>query len=99
MKEEFNIVVTKIKSRKAASLNEIFSEVWKTRKFDDLLLGFCNAICKQNTIERWTKACIFLFLKKGNLGITKNYRYMTLTSIIVKVYNALLIICIKPKIV
>ena len=53
--EELIIVLTKIKSRKAASLDETLPEVWKTRKFDDLLLHFCNAGYKQNTIEKWTK--------------------------------------------
>ena len=33
--EELNIVLTKIKTRKAAGLNEIPLEVWKIRKFDD----------------------------------------------------------------
>ena len=34
-------LLTKIKNRKAAGLNEIPPEVWKTRKFDDLLLQGC----------------------------------------------------------
>ena len=36
--EELNWVLRKIKNRKAAGLDEIPSEVWKTRKFDDILL-------------------------------------------------------------
>ena len=36
--EELNVVLTKIKRRKAAGLNEIPSEVWKTRKFENVLL-------------------------------------------------------------
>ena len=35
--EELDVVLTKIKNRKAANLDEIPPEVWKTRKFDDLL--------------------------------------------------------------
>ena len=41
--EKLDVVLTNIKNRKAAGL-EIPSEVWKTRKFDDLLLRNCNAI-------------------------------------------------------
>ena len=38
-KEELNAVLTEIKSRKATGLDdEIPAEVWKTRKFDDILL-------------------------------------------------------------
>ena len=36
MKEEPDVVLTKIKNRKAAGLDQILSEVWKTRKFDNL---------------------------------------------------------------
>ena len=36
--------------------------------------------------------------KKDDLGNTKNYRCITLTGITTKVYNALLLNCIKPEI-
>ena len=35
-------------NRKAAGLNEIPPEVWKTRQFDDTLLRHCNAVYNQN---------------------------------------------------
>ena len=35
--EELNSVLRKIKNRKAAGLDEIPPEVWKTRQFDDIL--------------------------------------------------------------
>ena len=36
--QELDVVLTKIKNRKAAGLDEIPPGVWKTRKFDDILL-------------------------------------------------------------
>ena len=36
--KELDILLTKLKSRKVAGCNEILPEVWKTKKFDDLLL-------------------------------------------------------------
>ena len=36
------------------------------------------------------KGCILPFPKKGDLGLVKNYRGITLTSIAPKIYNALL---------
>ena len=36
--EELNSVLRKIRNRKAAGLDEIPPEVWKTRQFDDILL-------------------------------------------------------------
>ena len=90
MQEELNSLPRKIKNRKAAGLDEIHPEVWKTREFDDILLNYCNAIFNQNTIDRWTKECILPFPKKGDLGIAKNYQGISLTSIVTKIYNALL---------
>ena len=44
------------------------------------------------------KGCILTFPKKGDLGLAKNYRDITLTSIAAKIYNALLRNHIEPKI-
>ena len=96
--EELNSILRKIKNRKAAGLDEIPPEVWKTRKFDDILLRDCNAVNNQNPIDRWMKRCILPFPKKGDLGLAKNYRSITLTSIAAKIYNALLRNHIEPKI-
>ena len=52
-KEELDSVLRKIKNRKAAGLDEISPEVWKTRQFDDILLRQCNAVYNHNRIERW----------------------------------------------
>ena len=95
---ELDSVLRKIKNGKAAGLDEIPPEVWKTRQFDDILLRHCNAVYNQNPIDRWTKGCILPFPKKGDLGLAKNYRGITLTSIAAKIYNALLRNRIEPKI-
>ena len=42
--EKLNIVLRKIKNRKAVGLDEIPLEVWRTRKFDDLLLRYSNTV-------------------------------------------------------
>ena len=44
------------------------------------------------------KGCILPFPKKGDLGLAKNYRSITLTSIAAKIYYALLRNTIEPKI-
>ena len=87
-----------IKNSKSAGLDEIPPEVWKTRQFDDILLRHCNAVYNQNPIDRWMKGCILPFPKKGDLGLAKNYRGITLTSIAAKIYNALLRNRIVPQI-
>ena len=96
--QELNLILRKMKNRKAAGLDEIPPEVWKTRQFDDILLWHWNAVYNQNPIDRWMKGCILPFPKKGNLGLAKNYRGIALTSIAAKIYNALLRNHIEPKI-
>ena len=44
------------------------------------------------------KGCILPFPKNGDLGLAKNYRGITFTSIAGKIYNALLRNCIEHKI-
>ena len=97
--QELDSVLRKIKNRKAAGLDEIPPEVWKTRQFDDILLRHCNAVYNQNPMDRWMKGCILPFpQKKGDLGLAKNYRGTTLTFIAAKIYNTLLRNRIEPKI-
>ena len=88
MPEKLDSVLRKIKNRKAAGLDEIPPEVWKTRKFDDIQLRHSNAVYYQNPIDRWMKGCILPFPKKGALGLAKNYRGIILPSIAAKIYNA-----------
>ena len=96
--EELDSVLRKIKNRKPAGLDEIPPEVWKTRQFDDILLRHCNAVYNQNPIDRWMKGCILPFPKKADVGLAKNYRGITLTSIAAKIYNVQLRNSIKTKI-
>ena len=64
-KEGLDSLLKKIKNRKAARLDDIPPEVWKTRQFDDILLQQCNAVYSQNRIERWMDGCILPFPKKA----------------------------------
>ena len=41
----------------------------RTNGFDDIIIRLCNVVNKRNT---WTKGYVLSFLKKGDLGITKN---------------------------
>ena len=65
----------------------------------DNLTTYCSDTVMQLIIKtRWMKGCILPFLQKGDLRLAKNYRGITLTSIAAKIYNALLLHCIEPKI-
>ena len=95
-KEELEKVLTKIQNGKACGLDNIPPEVWKTGNFNDELLAFCNAVYNQENIERWKEGCILPFPKKGDLGVTTNYRGITLTAIAAKIYILLLLNRIRP---
>ena len=69
---ELDVVIRKIKNSKAASLDKIPPKVWKTRKFDDLLLWYCNAVYDQSTIGRWAK---FLLLPQEKWP--RNYKELS----------------------
>ena len=94
---ELDLVLKKLPNKKATGLDRISPEVWKTGKFNDLLLYYCNEVYKGNVIQSWTEGCILPFPKKGDLSKTSNYRGITLTSIAAKIYNALLLNRIQPE--
>ena len=54
-----------------------------------------NDLCKLNTIEKCTKGYILTFPKNCDLKITKNYKGIILSIIADKIYNVLLINCIR----
>ena len=58
----------------------------------------CNAVYNQHPIDRWMKGCILPFPKRGDLGLAKNYRGITFTSIEAKIYNVLQRNRIEPRI-
>ena len=88
--EELDSVLRKIKNRKAAGLDKILSEVWKTKQFDDILLWHCNTVHNQKPRTIWMKGCILSFPKKGGLWLAKNYRGITIMSTAAKIHNVLL---------
>ena len=57
----------------------------------------CNAVYNQKHNRQIDKG-MHPSPKKGDLGIAKNYRGITFTSIAAKIYNALPHNCIEPKI-
>ena len=85
-----------ITTRKAAGLDDIPPETWKTGAFNNILLESCNAVYNENPIVKWTEVCILPFPKKGDLGVVNNYRGIALTTISAKIYNTLLLNHIQP---
>ena len=66
--DELVKVLKKCKNRKAAGLDDIPPEVWKTENFNEILLQCCNSVYHQNEIEIWKKGCIYPSLKRETLA-------------------------------
>ena len=66
----------------------------KPEMFNEQLLQFCNAVYSGEPIKRWIYPSI---PKKGYLGITTNYRGITLATLAAKVYNLRLLNLIHPE--
>ena len=77
---KLDLVLKKLKNKKAAGLDEIPPEAWETWKSNDLLYYY-NEVYNGNVIQSWTEGYTLPFPKKGDLGQTRNYRGITLISI------------------
>ena len=95
---EIEQAIKSLPNRKAAGLDNIPCEVWKTGAFNSELLSFCNKVYNQHHIDAWNKSCILPFPKKGDLGLAKNYRGISLIPIAAKIYNRLLLNRIRPHV-
>ena len=87
---ELVIVLKSVKLKKAAELDDIPPEVWKTGLFNAYLLNFCNDVYIQSTIDEWRKGCILPCSKKVDRSKPENYRGITLTYMAAKIYNTML---------
>ena len=66
--------------------------------FQFYILTFWYQLWSTSVFFSFSKGCILPFPKKGDLGLAKNYRGITLTSIAAKIFNAQLWNRIEPKI-
>ena len=80
-------------------LTFLLFDVYNQNVYNQNIIYIYNQnVYNQNIIDRWTKGCILPFSQKGDLGIVKNYRGITLIPIAAKIYYAPQRNCIEPKI-
>ena len=94
--DELRSAIKSLQNNKATGLDGIPGEVWKIGCLDQQLLLVCNKTFHGEAPEFWLRGGILPFPKKGNLGITANYRGITLTAVAGKVYNKMLLNRLKP---
>ena len=94
--EELVKCVEGFKNNKASGLDEIPIEVWKSGAWNTQLLEVCNKTLNGDKPDMWAKSGIVAVPKKGDLGLTTNYRGISLTATAAKIYNKMILERIRP---
>ena len=98
-KDELLKAKKQIVEGKAFGDDGIPPEVMKRIDLDDIILDFCNtALCDGDIPEHWKHSNIVPVPKKGDLTKADNYRGISLTSIVSKTMNRMILNRIKPSI-
>ena len=79
------------KNKKAEGPDNITIEVWENGALNQQLLDVCNKTLNGDRPDIWVKSGIIPLPKKGDLGITDNYRGVSLTVTEAKIYNKILL--------
>lgn len=96
--DELVKAIHSLKNNKAAGLDGIPAEVWKTSCLNKELLEVCNKTYHGDVPKIWLHGGIKPLPKKGDLGVASNYRGITLTAVAAKIYNRMLLNRLKPHI-
>ena len=96
--EELVKCINGFKNGKAAGLDNIPIEVWKSGALNSELLDVCNKTLNGDKPDIWIKSVIVPIPKKGDLGITDNYRGISLTVTAAKIFNKILLDRIRPHV-
>ena len=85
-------VKSSLKQGKSAGPDGIPPEVFKYCQLDDITLEMCNLVLMNNEKpDQWSLSTIIPVPKSGDLSKTDNYRGISLTCIIAKVFNRMIL--------
>ena len=97
--EEYRLAKTSIKEGKACGDDNIAPEILKRCDLDQIVLEFCNnALMNGEKPEQWSISNIVPLPKKGDLSDPKNYRGISLSSLVAKALNRMILNRLKPDI-
>ena len=95
--DEYKKVKKKITEGKAFASDKVPPEVLKRCDLDDIILQFANELLvKGEKPQQWSDMDIVTLPKKGDLGLAENYRGISLSSIVAKTVNRLILNRIQP---
>jgi len=98
--DELKSVLSETKPCKAFGPDNIPPIIWKDDNFHNILLKLRNIAFEDNVCtDHWLNSNIIPVPKKGDLSLAANYRGISLLPIAAKIYNRLLLNCIRPHVV
>ena len=94
---EYKLETEVIKDGKSCGVDEIRSEVLKRCNIDDIILYFCNkSLLDKIKPKQLSILNIIPIPKKGDLRLCSNYRGISITSLVAKTYNRMILNSIRP---
>ena len=95
--EEYEKAKKSLVEGKSCGEDGIQPEVLKRCDMDAIILSFCNnALVKGEKPSQWSVLNIVPIPKSGDLSLSGNYRGISLSSIVAKTYNRLILNRIRP---
>ena len=97
--QDLETVKKTLRKGKAAGHDNIPPDVLKCCDFDGIILSFANKLLMDKVKpQQWSELDLIPLPKTGDLGVTENYRGISLSSIIAKMVNKMILNRIQPKI-
>ena len=97
--QELESVKKTLRKGKAAGPDNIPPDVLKCCNFDNIILSFANELLiHQVKPQQWSEIDLIPLPKSGDLSDTGNYRGISLSSIVAKIVNKMILHRIQPKI-
>ena len=98
-KEEYEKAKQSTTEGKSCGEDGVTPEVLKRCNIDSIILDFCNAaLLKREKPAQWSMLNIVPIPKSGDLSLGSNYRGISLSSIVAKTYNRMILNRIRPEI-
>ena len=96
--EEYEKAKKALVEGKTCGEDGITPEMLKRCDLDNIILDFCNdALLKGEKPDQWSILNIIPIPKSGDLSLGGNYRGISLSSIVAKLYNKMILNRIRPE--